>query len=48
VILPARNRRDLEDIPDTVRAKLEFVWAERIDDVLGRALEAAPPQRAAA
>jgi ATP-dependent Lon protease len=48
VILPARNRRDLEDIPESVRAKLEFVWAEKIDDVLNRALEAAPEQRAAA
>jgi ATP-dependent Lon protease len=48
VILPARNRRDLEDIPQSVRAKLEFVWAEKIDDVLARALEAAPEQRAAA
>jgi ATP-dependent Lon protease len=48
VILPARNRRDLEDIPESVRAKLEFVWAEKIDDVLARALEALPAQRAAA
>jgi ATP-dependent Lon protease len=48
VILPARNRRDLEDIPQSVRAKLEFVWAERIDDVLSRALGEALEQRAAA
>ena len=48
VILPARNRRDLEDIPESVRAKLEFVWAERIDDVLARALEDVPAHRAAA
>jgi ATP-dependent Lon protease len=48
VILPARNRRDLEDIPDSVRAKLEFVWAEKIEDVLARALEDSPAQRAAA
>jgi ATP-dependent Lon protease len=48
VILPARNRRDLEDIPESVRAKLEFVWAERIDDVLARALEEVPAHRAAA
>ena len=48
VILPARNRRDLEDIPESVRAKLEFVWAEKIDDVLARALDDAPAQRAAA
>ncbi len=48
VILPARNRRDLEDIPESVRAKLEFVWAEKIEDVLARALEDSPVQRAAA
>jgi ATP-dependent Lon protease len=48
VILPARNRRDLEDIPESVRNRLEFVWAERIEDVLARALEDAPVQRAAA
>ncbi|MGO9515263.1 MAG: endopeptidase La [Steroidobacteraceae bacterium] len=48
VILPARNRRDLEDIPESVRNRLEFVWAEKIEDVLARALEAAPVQRAAA
>src|SRR6202140_2188015 len=48
VILPARNRRDLEDIPDSVRARLEFVWAEKIEDVLARALEQAPAERAAA
>ncbi|HMK85117.1 MAG TPA: endopeptidase La [Steroidobacteraceae bacterium] len=48
VILPARNRRDLEDIPESVRNRLEFVWAEKIEEVLARALEAAPVQRAAA
>jgi ATP-dependent Lon protease len=48
VILPARNRRDLEDIPESVRKRLEFVWAERIEDVLSRALEEAPVKRAAA
>ena len=49
VILPARNRRDLEDIPETVRAKLEIVWAEKIEDVFARAFEEVPDtQRAAA
>ena len=48
VILPARNRRDFEDIPETVRNTLEFVWAERIEDVLDRALEAPVGRRAAA
>jgi ATP-dependent Lon protease len=48
VILPARNRRDLEDIPESVRARLEFIWAEKIDDVFARAFEGAPAERAAA
>jgi ATP-dependent Lon protease len=41
VMLPARNRRDLEDIPEEVRDKLEFVWLERVDDAVAAAL--APP-----
>ncbi len=48
VILPARNRRDLDDIPESVRAKLEFVWAEKIDDVLARAFDESSPHLAAA
>jgi len=50
VILPARNRRDFEDIPESVRNALQFVWAERVEDVLEHALEPAPApvQRAAA
>jgi ATP-dependent Lon protease len=48
VILPARNRRDLEDIPDSVRARLEFVWAEKIEDVFARALETGAAERVAA
>ena len=41
VILPERNRRDLEDIPAEARAQLEFVWVEDIDQAVGVALE--PP-----
>jgi ATP-dependent Lon protease len=48
VILPARNRRDFEDIPDSVRNRLEFVWAETIDEVLAHALQEAPQALAAA
>ena len=29
VMLPARNQRDLEDIPADARAQLEFVWMEQ-------------------
>jgi len=38
VILPARNRRDLEDIPESTRSMLEFVWVERVDEALRAAL----------
>jgi ATP-dependent Lon protease len=48
VILPARNKRDLEDIPESVRARLQIVWAEKIEDVFAAALEPAVAQRAAA
>ena len=34
VILPTRNRKDYEDIPPTARAAVEFIWAEKLDDVL--------------
>jgi ATP-dependent Lon protease len=41
VMLPARNRRDLEEIPADAREKLELVWIERVDEALGTALSPA-------
>ncbi len=38
VILPARNRRDLEEIPASVRATLQFVWVEEVSGALQEAL----------
>jgi len=29
VMLPARNRRDFDEIPQGARDKLQFVWLER-------------------
>ncbi len=34
VILPKRNERDLEDVPEDVRGKMTFVLVERIDEAL--------------
>jgi len=34
VILPARNRRDLEDIPESTRAVLDFVWVDHVAQAL--------------
>ncbi len=38
VMLPARNRRDLEEIPADAREQLELVWIEHVDDALATAL----------
>ena len=35
VLLPARNRRDLDDIPRSARDRLRFVWIETVDDAIG-------------
>ncbi len=40
VMLPARNRRDLDDIPQSARDQLEIIWLENVDDALAVALEA--------
>jgi ATP-dependent Lon protease len=39
VMLPARNRRDYDDIPEEVRKTLEFVWLERVDDAVAQGLQ---------
>jgi ATP-dependent Lon protease len=48
VMLPARNRRDYEDIPKSAREKLSFVWLEQVDDAIANALAEAKPPAAAA
>ena len=39
VMLPARNRRDLDDIPQSARDQLEIIWLENVDEALAVALE---------
>jgi ATP-dependent Lon protease len=39
VMLPARNKRDFEEIPKAVRDQLQFVWLEKVDDALEVAVE---------
>ena len=38
VMLPARNKRDYDDIPEEVRNTLEFIWLEKVDDAVAQAL----------
>ena len=40
VILPGKNERDLEDLPDEVRDEIEFILVDQLDEVLENALEA--------
>ncbi|HEV2631338.1 MAG TPA: endopeptidase La [Pseudolabrys sp.] len=39
VMLPARNKRDFDDIPEEVRRDLAFVWLERVEEAVAAALE---------
>ena len=49
VILPARNRKDYEEVPEAARNVLRFIWAERVEEVIEGALEpAAEPTPAVA
>jgi ATP-dependent Lon protease len=41
VMLPARNRRDYDDVPEEVRKSLEFIWLEKVDDAVAQALQPA-------
>jgi ATP-dependent Lon protease len=34
VMLPKRNEKDLEDVPPSVREKLQFVWLENVEDAV--------------
>jgi ATP-dependent Lon protease len=48
VLLPARNRRDHDEIPEAARKDLRFVWCETVDDALAEALEEEPATAPAA
>ena len=45
VLLPARNKKDLEDVAEETRKSLELVWLERVEDAIAAALEPAAVER---
>jgi ATP-dependent Lon protease len=47
VLLPARNRRDWEDIPEEARNSMEFIWLDHVGQALDTVLADAdaPPER---
>ena len=44
VMLPARNRRDLEEIPAEAHQKLKFVWLDTVEDAVASALDLPAPE----
>jgi ATP-dependent Lon protease len=44
ILLPALNRKDLEELPTGVREAMHFELLESVDDVLEHGLEARPDQ----
>jgi ATP-dependent Lon protease len=48
VILPERNRGDLDEVPADVRERMTFHCVTSVDEVLGLALEPAPAAAVAA
>jgi ATP-dependent Lon protease len=41
VLLPARNKKDYDDIPEGVRRQLDFIWLGRVEEAVSAALEPA-------
>ncbi len=39
VMLPARNRKDYEEIPQEAREQIEFIWLDRLEEAAAAALE---------
>ncbi|MBO0751562.1 MAG: endopeptidase La, partial [Bradyrhizobiaceae bacterium] len=44
VMLPARNRKDFDDIPEEVRNQVEFIWLERVEEAIAAALGPTAPK----
>src|SRR5207302_1151648 len=47
IIMPERNKKDLNDVPEQAKREMEFIFAHSMDDVLGSALEEDPFEKAA-
>jgi ATP-dependent Lon protease len=48
VMLPARNRKDFDDIPEEVRNQVEFIWLERVEEAVVNGLDPVPAEAAPA
>ena len=48
VILPQRNEKDLQEVPEHIRKKLQFVFVNRLDEVFAYALRNGMPKETSA
>ena len=39
VLLPERNKKDFEDVPEAARNAMQFVWLSTVDDAIAAAFE---------
>ena len=39
VLLPARNRRDLDEVPAALREQLQFVWLDHVAQAVAAAFD---------
>jgi ATP-dependent Lon protease len=37
VLLPERNKKDFEDVPEVARNAMNFVWLSTVDDAIAAA-----------
>ena len=44
VMLPKRNQKDLHDVPEEARQKLNWIWLETVDDAVSAALSGERPK----
>ena len=45
VVLPERNKHDLDDVPAEIKESMQFIFVQTVDDVLAAALEPPAPAR---
>jgi ATP-dependent Lon protease len=48
IVVPERNRADLDEVPDEVKRSLDFVFVSQMEQVIDAALEEKPTPRAKA
>ena len=46
IILPQKNEKDLEEIPEHIRKEMNFKFIHRMDEAIGLALKHTEPRNA--